>query len=150
MKTLDKLNQMLGFTPTERRVVLFLAVTFLAGIGIKIFKPATGGEAKFDYSSSDSEFIARSQSIPGRDSSRIGEQREDEATSKPSPHLVDINTASRDELIQLPGVGEAMADRIIRYRKEHGLFTSMNDLANVKGIGKKNLQRIVPFCTLRK
>lgn len=50
---------------------------------------------------------------------------------------ININTASRDELMKLRGVGEANADRIIEYREEHGPFQKPEDITKVKGVGPK-------------
>lgn len=58
---------------------------------------------------------------------------------------VDINTADRPELMQLPGIGEKMADRIIESRKTAGPFTSHEDLRRVRGIGPKTLEQIRPY-----
>ena len=48
---------------------------------------------------------------------------------------VNINTATQSELENLPGVGEAIANRIIEYRQQNGKFNKIEDLQNVKGIG---------------
>jgi len=60
---------------------------------------------------------------------------------------VDINTADKAQLKTLNGVGDALADRILDYRKKNGPFKTPEDLQNVKGIGpstfKKNQDRIV-------
>jgi len=50
---------------------------------------------------------------------------------------ININQASVDELIQLKGIGPKLAERIVRYREEHGPFTVPEDIMKVKGIGPK-------------
>jgi competence protein ComEA len=50
---------------------------------------------------------------------------------------VDINTASAEELDRLPGIGPALANRIIAYRAEQGRFESVDDLARVSGISAR-------------
>lgn len=59
-----------------------------------------------------------------------------------SEGLVNINTASLEELCTLDGIGEVIAGRIIEYREENGPFTSVDELINVKGIGEKKLEDI--------
>ncbi len=48
---------------------------------------------------------------------------------------ININTASQDELTQIPGIGVTRAQAIIAYREEHGAFASIEDITNVSGIG---------------
>ncbi|MDR6690980.1 competence protein ComEA [Microbacterium sp. 1154] len=52
---------------------------------------------------------------------------------------LDLNTATREQLDELPRVGPAMADRILEWRKTNGRFTSVDDLLSVPGIGEKML-----------
>ncbi len=47
---------------------------------------------------------------------------------------VNINTASKEELMTIPGIGETRAEAILAYRQKHGLFTSIEELKNVEGI----------------
>ncbi len=54
-----------------------------------------------------------------------------------SAFALDINTASAEEFVKVKGIGEKKAERIIVYRDEHGKFSSVDELKNVKGIGNK-------------
>lgn len=56
---------------------------------------------------------------------------------------VNINTATVEELTTIKGVGNTKAQSIIDYRTQHGAFKSVNDLANVKGIGEKSLATLL-------
>ncbi len=55
---------------------------------------------------------------------------------------VNINTATSEELQTIRGIGPAIAGRILEYRKEHGSFDKIEDLAKVHGIGQAKLQRM--------
>ena len=65
-------------------------------------------------------------------------------------YRIDINEANYVEWLQLPGIGETLADRILRYRDEHGPFRSLDQLDNIKGIGPKTLEKLRPWLTVRK
>lgn len=66
-----------------------------------------------------------------------------------SAYRIDLNRAGRAELLQLPGVGAHLAQRIEDYRREHGPFQTVNDLAKVHGVGPATLRRLRPWvCVL--
>ena len=64
------------------------------------------------------------------------------------PEKIDINTADAEQLMTLPGIGEVMAKRIIRYREENGPFVSVEDLLNISGIGENTLESLRGHITL--
>lgn len=65
--------------------------------------------------------------------------------TKATPYLVNINTADRDELDILDGIGPAIADRIIEYRKNNGPFESADELTEVSGIGAATVKNIKEY-----
>lgn len=60
---------------------------------------------------------------------------------------ININTAGAAELDNLPGVGPALAARIIQYRTDNGPFTNPEDLQNVSGIGSKTYEKMASMVT---
>ena len=58
---------------------------------------------------------------------------------------LDLNTARLADLMELPGIGEKLAQRMVEYRKTSGGFRSVEDLRKVKGIGEKRMERLRPL-----
>lgn len=73
------------------------------------------------------------------------------APAKPAPaaQLIDLNKATVEQLQELPGIGPAIAQRIVEYAKNPG-FKTVDDLLSVKGIGDKKLAKIRPLVTVTK
>jgi competence protein ComEA len=63
--------------------------------------------------------------------------------------IVDLNAASEQDLVAIPGIGEAMAKRIVEFRKENGPFRQVDDLLKVKGIGEKSLEKLRPYVSVK-
>ena len=61
---------------------------------------------------------------------------------------VNVNSADAEALKTLPGIGDAKAAAIIAYRSEHGAFASVDDLANVSGIGPATVEKLRPLVEL--
>ncbi len=151
MNIFSVLQQSFGFTRNEIKVILFLITTFIVGLGIRLYRsaeePEAVSESRYDYSLKDQEFKERSQKLAKLTSPK-GEKK---TTSKQTlgPNSININTASKDQLILLPGIGETYAERIIIYRDNNGPYASVDELEKVKGIGKSTLERLRPYIRVR-
>ena len=147
-----------GFTRNEIKILLLLSVTLLVGTLLRYFgsstKAAKGTDQPFDYSISDSIFQDRSAK-PSRGFASTSDSAGSISPSVTATRslsklsIININTATKNDLTQLPGIGEVYAERIIIYRADHGPFRTVDELENIPGIGKKKLERIKPLATTK-
>lgn len=110
------------------RAVIFLVLVILIGAGfwgLRRFNPAL--------------FLGKPDFIA------VPNENQPQQSVEDKPALLNINTASVEELQTLSGIGPQMAKRIIQYREEHGNFTSVDALMEVKGLGEKTLEKLKPF-----
>ena len=71
--------------------------------------------------------------------------------AKKAPGLegqININTATAEQLVLLPGLGKKTADAVIEYRTKNGNFKAVDDITKVKGIGAKKLEKIKSYLVL--
>lgn len=80
-------------------------------------------------------------------SSPLGKEKNDESSNKTK---VNINKATKEELMTIPGIGEAKALSIISYRTEHGVFSTIEELQNISGIKSAVFNRMKDFITVGK
>lgn len=161
---LKKISKKLGFTETEVLVILFLAGIFILGFIYKeFFKEESNSEYKnFNYSKEDSLFSYYSKLNPESDpedsslNSNVGTKRKvlelsdtfsyaKKDISALQEKSININSASVKDFMNLPGVGEKTAEKIIELRKERGKFNKLEDIMDVKGIGEVKFNKIKKF-----
>ncbi len=80
--------------------------------------------------------------------SAAGQSALNKAGSPGTTGRVNINTANLSQLDTLPGIGPALAQRIIQYREANGPFQEEEDLKNVSGIGDKNFENLRELITV--
>jgi len=72
------------------------------------------------------------------------------AKKKPPAAPINLNTASSEELQQVPGIGPVTAEKILQMRKSYGAFKSVDDLSAIRGIGPKRLEKMRKYLTVGK
>ena len=72
------------------------------------------------------------------------------AKKKPPAAPINLNTATSEELQQVPGIGPVTAEKILQMRKSYGAFKSVDDLRAVRGIGPKRLEKMRKYLTVGK
>jgi competence protein ComEA len=93
----------------------------------------------------DGQQVLVPRSAPGAPTGGVAEGVVAEAGTST---LVNINSATAEELETLPGIGEVLAATIIQYREEHGPFTSVDQLVDVSGIGEVTLEELRDHVTV--
>jgi len=130
----------LGFTRREESVLLFLVVSFVVGMGVKLYRsywaplPAVLAEKNISLS-----FIEKN----------TGEEEKKGVKTEVTTRQVFLNTATQEDLERLPGIGPVTAGRIIKYREERGFFSSLEELTKVKGVGQKTVEKLKPYLKLK-
>lgn len=117
-------------TKTDKKVIVFIAVAIVVGnIFLYLNARNPGGF----------EGLLPDTTPVDEDSSE---------TTQAIKFPININRASKDELVLLPHIGEVIAGRIIEYRKANGDFRRKEDIINVKGIGEKTYKTLEPLITV--
>ena len=113
---------MFNLTRQEKIVLLFIASSVFAGISISYLAKHNAPFKNY--------FASLSR----------------DARNSPSP--VNLNKATLDELIALPGVGPELGERIIDYRNSQGSFKAIEDIQKVKGFGEKKFEQLKDTITV--
>lgn len=144
----------LKITPAERYAVSILLALFvlLSAASALLPRPAPiyGQE---DYRKLDERFEALSPAERPEPETPPDTLESDsltvETTGPVEEKQINVNTADSILLQRLSGIGPVYASRIIAYRETFGDFETVDELLNIKGIGKKRLEKIKPFIKLR-
>ena len=104
---------MIRFTKEEKSAILFILAVFLIGAAVFFWRKINPRPLEIF----ESKGVFRSEKI-------------------------NINTAPKEELIKIKGIGPVTADKIIAYREKYGRFTQKSDLMEIKGIGESTYQKI--------
>lgn len=93
-------------------------------------------------------FVGKGNSFPDININVAEETAGSSGSIDDSEWKININTASAEELMELPGIGESISKNIIEYRTENGPFQRIEDIANVKGIGDAKYMEIKDLITV--
>jgi comEA protein len=124
------------FTQQEKLIIKFLLGVIMLGIVV------TGYRHWFVESvpSAEKEILAFQAAAV-----RVAEEKEKIPNENRKNQLlksVNINTSDKADIMTIPRIGPVTAERIILHREDHGLYNSVEELLNVKGIGPKTLEKI--------
>ncbi|MHB1297765.1 MAG: ComEA family DNA-binding protein [Gemmatimonadaceae bacterium] len=160
-------------TPAERRALLFVAAVAALGVGVRGVSSlgdrgpppsareslarqlsavdsviASGGRKQRPSRPTEHESAARDAPL-GKGNATVRQRDRPATPEKPplQPASVDMDRATVDELDRLPGIGPALAERIVADRTARGPFGSIDGLQRVKGVGPALAARMQPYVT---
>ncbi len=164
----------IGRMVTTERVLWFLAVSVAAVVFFEVgrafprMEPYAPDLSALPESSGQGEpsvpitqpdgWSVSGESVPSSPSSdpsttpRVSETPSSASTATPpageTGGMLDLNTATKEQLKTINGIGDAFAERIIAYRDSHGGFQSVEELKNISGIGEKRYAQWSPYFTV--
>ena len=158
MNIFQKLSEKIGLTQTELKVFVFLAAVFAIGLIVKSLSWENGSSAKnnFDYTAMDSIFYASDSLRSSPSKNNLLNSKADSSDFKINKKKyvlteksINLNKASLEELVMLPGVGVKTAQNILAYRKASGGFNNIEELMEVEHIGESKFNKIKKYVYVR-
>ena len=158
MNIFQKLSEKIGLTQTELKVFAFLAAVFIIGLIVKSLNWENGSTAKnnFDYTAMDSIFYSLDSLKSNQSGNNLLNSKVDisdfninKKKHELSEKSINLNKASLEELIMLPGVGVKTAQNILAYRKASGGFNNIEELMEVERIGESKFNKIKKYVYVR-
>lgn len=140
------------FTSKERLVFQFLIISIFIGLSIGIIKRTFFQPDFSEHVEKElNDFYQKSEEIAGAsfEKSEKTPTKTGDIKGDISVKLLDLNSASKSDLLSLPKIGPVTAERIIRYREDFGPFITEEDLLKIKGIGPKTLDQLKPLIQIK-
>lgn len=128
-----------NFVVKTSAVTIMLVVTLLFAAFIGGFALGRG---------SDTHSVRVSALPAGSSATSCAEESTAPAASVAVSFPININTATVEQLQQIPNIGAVLAQRIVDFRENFGSFRSVDELLEVEGIGEKKLEGLRPYITL--
>ena len=171
IRWLYRLQTRVGLTGPEGAAALVLLGALGAGLAVQRVRSAAEPVPADFYAAADAAFAAP-PAEPGADptavaspdrpappadslatpadvaEAEVAAAAAPRSASKPPPVRTNLNTASAADLQRLPGIGPALAGRIVAYREANGPFRSPAQIVEVKGIGEKTFEKLAPWIHL--
>ena len=141
---------MTAFTPQEKLLIKFLAGVIVIGVIVGLIRHYKSGDVNAITATKESnaEFIAQITKIEDNQPPAASNLGKNSADRENVSSLINLNTATIEELITLPKIGPITAERIIRFREDFGNFKNIDELKNIKGIGQKTIDNLRLLITL--
>jgi len=114
------------FTPDERNIIIFIVVFLVIGLivlNVKNISSILDADSTSTVQDSIKKVVEKSR----------------------EPMMININIADIETLAELPGIGPAKAQAMFEYRTQQESLSSLIELVNIKGIGKKTLAKLLPY-----
>jgi len=126
---------------TKIEISLIAAAAVIAMITVGYFLGRTRSEGRIVVETENTPAAQKAETESEAQEPETEAEEKDAGTEK-----VNINTATAEELTELPGIGEVIAGRIVEYREEYGDFAFIEEIMSVKGIGDavfKDIQNLI-------
>lgn len=160
---LERISKKTGLTQTEIKIFLFAITALIVGFVYKNFfnQKVEFPYKYYDYTEENQKFYGSTVDSTFVNPQKSGDKEVDykqevldfntqgfdriKKKTLPIENSLNLNKAKIEELINLPGIGEKTAQKIIEYREKNLGFRNINQLLNVKGIGKSKLAKIKKY-----
>ncbi len=127
----------MGLNKAERVAIIITAAFILLSAGYYIGLACIG-----------SDYNIAIEKHPDEQAVQQGGDNPSPVASVEITEKIDINTASAEELITHPGIGEVLAERIIAYREKNGKFENIESIMDIQGIGEGTFLKIMDMITV--